>query len=67
MSVFCPRCERPCQTRELMGVEDPDVYDGVLYWIHSVCDTAIQRWQASSWRTEEGRRQVEAHNRTTRS
>ncbi len=35
---------------ELYGVEDPEVYDGVLFWVHQRCNTAWPRnadWEAS--------------------
>jgi hypothetical protein len=48
----------------MVGVEIRGVFDGVLYWVHQRCNTAIQRWHASGYRQEESRARVEQYNAT---
>lgn len=39
----CPECgEVP--DAQVCGIEDPYVYDGVLYWVHMPCNTAWPRF-----------------------
>lgn len=37
----CPNCGN---TEHIAGYEVRGVYDGVLFWICTVCSTAFQRW-----------------------
>ena len=44
----CPRCN----TGAMIGVQIPDVYDGVLYWLCSGCGMPMHRFASGPMRTK---------------
>lgn len=39
--LTCPHCG---ETRDIIGIEIPEVFDGVLFWDCDRCGRAFHRW-----------------------
>lgn len=60
-SLTCPNCKAGVES--LWGHEDPNVYDGVLYWSCGVCTWAWSRdWSSHDLRRYAAENAVELHN-----
>lgn len=61
---YCPGCGNTPENRpeKIMGVEDPRIYDGVLFWICEDCDTAFARWHIGIHRREQSMVQSQNYN-----
>lgn len=61
---YCPGCGNTPENNpeKIMGVEDPRIYDGVLFWICEDCDVAFARWHLITRRRQQSVTQSENYN-----
>jgi hypothetical protein len=67
----CPRCKANLQGLPIdethhysraIGVEIPNVYDGILYWMCPECSWAWQRWPEGTVRASAAGDRIAEHN-----
>ena len=43
-----PKCPKGCDPEHVVGIEIPEVYDGVLFWECRACAARWHRWPAGT-------------------
>lgn len=63
-SLRCPECK--AEAKSVIGHEDPNVFDGILYWSCGVCTFAWPRKHVVYLRNIAAENAVEIHNEIRR-